>query len=196
MAFGHPGYDSRMADRRGVFPGSFDPPTIAHLAIAEAAVSTHVLDTVTFCLSADPLGKSHVDQATLVDRVTVLELESTRRPWLRVETTHRRLLADIASGYDVLIVGADKWEQLHELDFYDGDPIKRDAALARLPIVAVAPRPPHAAPERLMLKIDPALGLVSSSAARAGRVDHLTPQTAEYARDVARWPGNGTGNSR
>ncbi|MEC8920902.1 MAG: nicotinic acid mononucleotide adenylyltransferase, partial [Actinomycetota bacterium] len=32
--------------RHGVYPGSFDPPTLAHLAVADAARRRHGLDRV------------------------------------------------------------------------------------------------------------------------------------------------------
>ena len=42
---------------RGVYPGSFDPLTIAHLAIAEAAVHEAPLDHLDLALSRSALGK-------------------------------------------------------------------------------------------------------------------------------------------
>ncbi len=43
--------------RIGVQPGSFDPPTLAHLAIAWAALRHHDLDRVVWTVSRRPLGK-------------------------------------------------------------------------------------------------------------------------------------------
>ena len=43
--------------RRGVYPGSFDPPTIAHVAIAEAALLQAGLDRLDFAISRIALGK-------------------------------------------------------------------------------------------------------------------------------------------
>ncbi len=41
----------------GVYPGSFDPPTVAHLAIAEAARDQAGLDRVVLAVSRAALGK-------------------------------------------------------------------------------------------------------------------------------------------
>jgi hypothetical protein len=158
-----------VVQRRGVFPGSFDPPTIAHLAIGEAAVRSHELDVVVFSLSNDPLGKVTDDQSPVNDRIAVLRLEASRRAWLDVQVTGQRLLADIAEGFDVLVLGADKWQQIQDPSFYGNSGAARDAALARLPTMAIAPRPPHEAPTELLLEIDPNLSLVSSTGARGGR---------------------------
>ena len=88
--------------------------------------------------------------------------------WLRVEVTEQRLLVDIARGYDVLIMGADKWAQVNDPHYYDDDPAHRDAAIAALPELAIAPRPPLAVPERWRLDVADEHAAVSSSAVRAG----------------------------
>lgn len=41
----------------GCYPGSFDPLTIGHLAVAEAALVHCALDRLDLVLSEDPLGK-------------------------------------------------------------------------------------------------------------------------------------------
>jgi phosphopantetheine adenylyltransferase len=132
--------------RVGAFPGTFNPPTVAHLAIAEAAYAQHDLDRVDLIVSRQPIDKEHVAVPTLDDRLTVLEDVARRRPWLAVVVSEHRLLVDLAAGYDVLIVGADKFRQLHDVRYY-ADEAARDEALRRLPPLAVAPRPtPFMAP--------------------------------------------------
>ncbi|HVM07672.1 MAG TPA: hypothetical protein VM345_04350 [Acidimicrobiales bacterium] len=123
----------------GCFPGSFDPLTVAHLAIADAAVEQCGLERLDLVLSEDALGKpSH--HHPLDERVAIIRAASVEgRPWLDARVTQSRLLADIAEGYDVLVLGADKWAQLHDLSFYDSAS-HRDEALARLPRVVCAPR--------------------------------------------------------
>ena len=156
----------------GVFPGSFDPPTVAHLAIAEAARRQCGLDRVVLVVSRVPLGKDHAAQTPVEERVAALERLATGRPWLGVAVTEHRLLADVAAGYDVLVVGADKWAQLHDPSWYGGSAEARDAALARLPRVVVAPRagfPP--AEDVEVLRVDPQHHHVSSTAVREGRHD-------------------------
>ena len=62
------------------------------------------------------------------------------RPELGVVVTDAQLVADIARGYDVVVMGADKWAQVNDPAWYDS-PAARDAALAALPRVLVVPRP-------------------------------------------------------
>lgn len=161
-----------MAARRGVYPGTFNPLTVAHVAVAEAARRLCGLDTVDLVLSASPLGKhDHPELAPVEERRARVERAIASREWLFVVVTDRQLLVDIAEGYDVLVLGADKWEQVVDPSWYGGE-AARDAALARLPHVAVAPRPPHRLPEPsdavTILDIDPAHHAVSASAVRRG----------------------------
>ncbi|MEA3216292.1 MAG: nicotinate-nucleotide adenylyltransferase, partial [Acidimicrobiia bacterium] len=96
----------------GVYPGSFNPPTRAHVAIADAARRRWGLERVDLVLSERALEKEHVERPLLRHRVAVLEELADRLGWLGVRTTTQQLLADIAEGYDVLILGADKWHQV------------------------------------------------------------------------------------
>ena len=77
--------------------------------------------------------------------------------------------AEVARGYDAVVMGADKWHQLHELRFYDHDPRARDRALASLPRVAVAPRDGWTVPEQHRLHLPAEFGEVSATAVREGR---------------------------
>ena len=52
-------------ETRGVYPGSFDPPTIAHVAIAEAAVRAGALDRLDLAISRVALGKDAAAQRPL-----------------------------------------------------------------------------------------------------------------------------------
>lgn len=157
----------------GVFPGSFDPLTVAHLAIADAAHAVLGLDRLDLVLSTVALGKEDGAHASVADRVAAIEAVATAgRPWLAAKVTDARLVADIAEGYDACVVGADKWHQLHDVAFYGGSAAARDEALTRLPLLAVAPRAGVELPAGvLVLDVDPAHGEVSSSAVRAGRHD-------------------------
>ena len=160
--------------RRGAYPGTFDPPTIAHVAIADAARRQCGLDVVDFVVNAEPLGKAGA--RSLAVRVAMLEAVAARRPWLRPLVTDRLHLADIAEGYDVLVLGADKWAQVLDAGFYESAE-HRDSAVSRLPQLAVAPRAGLALPAGcVVLEIDARLETVSSTAARGGRLDDVPPE--------------------
>jgi len=92
--------------------------------------------------------------------------------WLAAEATDARLVADIADGYDVVIMGADKWHQLHDPTFYGGPEAEpaaaMDRALERLPICAVAPRDGLTVPPEVELSVPRWVARQSSSDAVAG----------------------------
>jgi nicotinic acid mononucleotide adenylyltransferase/predicted RNA-binding protein with PIN domain len=151
--------------RTGVFPGTFDPPTIAHLAIAETALKWAQLDRLDFAISVVALGKE--ERGDVERRVAALHHLIDSREDLGVEVTDAQLIADIAAGYDVVVMGADKWAQVNDPKWYSSEE-ERDAALARLPRVVVAPRTGHEAEGVELLDVDPAHRGVSSSRARNG----------------------------
>lgn len=166
--------------RRAVYPGSFDPPTIAHVHLAQTAIDQLGLTYVDFALSARTLGKDDARLTPLADRVAELSAIAADDQRLGVITTADSLLADIAEGYDVVILGADKWHQVLDPVWY-GDIESRNEALHRLPIVALAPRPPWPMPgadssatpplgvDLVVLDTDPAHHPVSATEVRAGR---------------------------
>lgn len=158
------------------YPGSFNPPTVAHVAIAEAARARHGIDRVDLVLSRVPLVKGMVEHPSMADRLDVLQRLADRLGWLGVVVSERQLIAELAEGYDVVIMGADKWEQIHDVIFYDGSAAERDAAVARLPTIAVAPRPPHVVPAHLVLTVPDGLGEVSSTRARSGAAHLMVPE--------------------
>lgn len=155
----------------GVFPGSFDPLTTAHVAVADAAIAAFHLERLDLVMSTVALAKDHGGHSPVDERRRAIE--ALGRPELRAEITELRLIADIADGYDVCVLGADKWHQIHDLAFYDGSASARDAALDRLPIVALAPRAgaptPTPSDRVVVLEVDPVHAEVSSSAVRSGR---------------------------
>jgi hypothetical protein len=150
--------------RRGVYPGSFDPLTIAHVAIARSAIAACALDVLDFALSQVPLGKANV--ASLEERAAAIE----RAGW-PVRVVDGQWLADIAEGYDVVVLGADKWAQVLDVSFYGDSAALRDAAVARLPHVAVVPRHGLALPSGPGVTVLGGLGVddVSSTTVREGR---------------------------
>jgi predicted RNA-binding protein with PIN domain len=165
------------ATRAGVYPGSFDPLTIAHLAIADAAHEQARLDRLDLALSTVALGKEHLDRAGVEHRAAEIRATTRDRTWLDVVVTEAQLIGDIAAGYDVVVMGADKWAQVRDPRWYGGDPAARDAALAGLPRVLVAPRPGFDATGAEILDVDPTVAYVSSTRARAGE-QHLVARRA------------------
>lgn len=171
-----------------VYPGTFNPPTVAHLAIAAAARRQGGLERVDFVVSQVPLGKEDLTCPTIADRLEVLARIVASRPWLAVRATSAQLLADVAAGYDAVILGADKWAQIVDPAWYGGSEEARDAALARLPRVLVAPRPPFPLPRlHTVLDIEVAHGAVSSTAVRSGRRDWMLPEAAEFDERTGAW---------
>jgi Cytidylyltransferase-like len=177
----------------GAYPGSFNPPTVAHLAIAEAALAQAGLDRIDLIVSRVPFGKDTEAGPRLADRLSVLHAIAARRPWLAVRLTDAQLLADIAEGYDALIIGADKWAQINDPAWYGGSAAARDAALGRLPRVLLAPRGgpasldelPDGRIERLQIATDHLP--VSSTAARAGRREWMTDEAAAFDDQTGAW---------
>jgi hypothetical protein len=165
------------------YPGSFNPPTVAHLAIASAAVATCGVARVDLVVSRVALAKEHVQHPPFDERVAVLQaVASARSPWLGLRVTDDQLLVDVARGYDLLVVGADKWAQVLDVAFYGGSASARDAAVAALPPVAVVPRPGHehvALPAgAVVLSLPDDVAAASSTAAREGRRDWMVPEAA------------------
>jgi predicted RNA-binding protein with PIN domain len=158
---------------RAVYPGSFDPPTIAHLAVAQAARRAGAVH-VDFALSRHALGKDGHAWA-LEHRQAALVRALAVNAGLGVVVTDAQLIVDIAAGYDAVVMGADKWVQVRDPAWYGGSLAARDRALARLPRVLVAPRPGFDVVGAEVLALDAAYADVSSSAARAGRSEYLLP---------------------
>lgn len=169
----------------GVYPGSFDPPTVAHLHVAEVARRQCRLDRVVFSLSRAALGKSDAALTPIGERAEVLRAVAATRSWLGVAVTDARLVADVAAGFDVVIMGADKWHQILDPAWY-GSAAARDAALARLPTIAVAPRAgsdlptPPAGITVVVLDVDERHHDVSATGARLGRHDWVLPEAQQW----------------
>ena len=161
---------------RGVYPGSFDPPTIAHVAIAEAAVMAGALDRLDLAISRITLGKDAAAQRPLESRLALVERLAESRPWLGIIVTDAQLITDIASGYDVVVMGADKWAQVRDPAWYGDSDAARDAAVARLGRVLVTPRPGFDIIDADALELPTHLGVVSSTAARAGGHHWIAPE--------------------
>ncbi|HUP85399.1 MAG TPA: hypothetical protein VM143_07010 [Acidimicrobiales bacterium] len=179
--------------RVGCYPGSFNPPTSAHLAVASAALAACGLDRVDLVVSRVALAKETVSRPLLEDRLSVLQSVVASRPWLGLVVTDLQLLVDVSGGYDVLVLGADKWEHVLDLRFYAGSSSRRDAAVAALPPLAIAPRsglePAASWPAgATVLPLGEDHADVSSSAVRAGRrPDWMLEEAAAFDRSTGAW---------
>ena len=64
----------------GIFGGTFNPPHIGHMIMAETATDTLSLDDVYFVPAADPPHKVGVPRASVADRITMVELAISGNP--------------------------------------------------------------------------------------------------------------------
>jgi len=138
----------RAAQRVGVFAGSFNPLTRAHVALANAARRAAGLDILIWACAAASVDKERVERAALVDRLAQMRAFVTGRRREALVLLNRGLYVDEArtirallapSAELTLIVGYDKIVQIFDPRYY-GD---RDAALRALFALArllVAPR--------------------------------------------------------
>src|SRR4051812_28702439 len=82
----------------GVLPGSFDPLTTAHVALAAAALRHGPLDSISYLLSVHTVDKVDRDVAALPDRALLLLRHVARRPRQGVAVAHRGLYVEEAEG--------------------------------------------------------------------------------------------------
>lgn len=178
-----------MTRRFGVYPGSFNPPTVGHLAIAVAARDQRGLERVDLAVSRVALGKEQVERPRFEDRIAVIEASVAEIDGLEVVVTDHQLLVDIAQGYNVLVMGADKWAQVQDPAFYGNSVEARDRAVEALLELelAIAPRPPFAVPSGAELDIASEVVEVSSSGARQGRLEWMTPAARAYDDATGAW---------
>jgi len=189
---------SRAPRRIGVFGGTFDPPHLGHLALAERALDQLGLERVWFVPAADPphkrdRAKSPFSRRLAMTRLAVRgnpafrvsDLESRRPgPSYTVETLraiHRRL-----PGRElVLLLGADSLNDLPT--WHEPEEIVRLARLAVAPRTERARRARRGAP-RADFAIDAPVLEVSSSdlrmrARRGESLRYLVPDAvAAYVR--------------
>ena len=136
------------ARRVGIFAGSFNPLTLAHVALAEAARRQARLDTIVWAAAVVTVDKERVERAALADRLTQVRayLRGTHRDALAV--FNRGLYVDQARALRpllvpdaelVMLVGYDKIVQIFDARYYDDRDAALDALFAEAQI-AVAPR--------------------------------------------------------
>jgi nicotinate-nucleotide adenylyltransferase len=112
-----------IPDRLGILPGSFNPPTRAHLALAEAALAE--LDEVVLVLPRTFPHKSY-DGASFGQRVEMLRAAVDQRPGLSAATSVGGLFVEIAqechAAYGggvqlVFVCGRDAAERMVNWDY-------------------------------------------------------------------------------
>jgi nicotinic acid mononucleotide adenylyltransferase len=178
--------------RIGVFPGSFNPPTHAHVAIALAGGERLGVDRVVLCVSTDALAKPHKVGPDFATRIEILRRLTDEHPQLDLLVTDARLIADICreTSADGLIVGADKWTQIHQSQWYPDD-TTRDELLANLPRTVVATRvgfviDPIVDDENVLV-LDQVLAQYSSTGARTTNPEWMVAHAAQHAADAGGW---------
>lgn len=136
------------ASRVGVFAGSFNPLTRAHVALAHAARAQYALDALVWLCATHTVDKERVERATWPDRLAQLAVHARAHPPEVVALTNRGLYVEEAQALRrclrsdaqvFLLLGFDKIVQILDPRYYPD----RDAALRELLRIAhllVAPR--------------------------------------------------------
>jgi nicotinate-nucleotide adenylyltransferase len=143
----------------GVFPGTFNPPTQAHLALARAALG--VVDEVVFVLPRAFPHKEYVG-ASFEDRIRMLETALAGEPRMSIASTAQGLFIDIARecraayGEGVklyFLCGRDAAERIVNWDY--GEPGAIAAQLREYQLLAAPRGGPYEPPAELRPYIHP-----------------------------------------
>ncbi len=153
--------DHGRPTRLALLPGSFNPLTQAHAALADLALKSGRVDQVWYLLATRTVDKERIEGASLADRLVCLTEYTRKRPRQGVLLVNRGLYVDQAElvrrempFLDELwfVVGFDKIIQIFDPRYYRD----RNAALDRLFALAsflVSPREP-AGPDDLDAFLD------------------------------------------
>jgi hypothetical protein len=171
---------------RIAYPGSFDPPTVAHLAIAHAARDHLDASAVHWIVSRAALGKADATAPTFDDRIAVLREVATEHRWLEIHVTNARFIADVADGYDAVVLGADKWRQVIDPSWYDSAD-ECEHFRQRLPRVLVVPRANDRPLGVELLDVASSYRSVSSTAARAGTREFMVDAAQRFDIATGAW---------
>ncbi len=136
-AIGIAGFDGGAPRRLALLPGSFNPLTDAHTALADLALESGRVDVVAYLLASRTVDKERVEGASLADRLICLGEYVKEHPRQGVLLVNRGLYVDQAGiarqtfpDLEALwfVVGYDKIVQIFDPRYYQD----RDAALDRL----------------------------------------------------------------
>jgi nicotinic acid mononucleotide adenylyltransferase len=150
------------ATRIGLFSGSFNPLTLAHVAVADAACAQAGLDALVWAQAVVTVDKERVTRASLPDRLAQLVafartrgesvLVLNRGLYAEQVQTIRTIVGNLMRHF--VVVGFDKVVQIFDPRYY----ADRDGALAELFVGAdllVAPRADAGARELAQLLAQP-----------------------------------------
>jgi hypothetical protein len=171
---------------RAVYPGTFDPPTVAHLTIVETVLATYRPTALDLVLSRRPILKEHVERPLLDHRIEVVAASVSHLEAVSVAVTEQRLIADIAAGYDLVVMGADKWHQINDIVFYDDDEHRRQS-LDALPTVIVVGRGDDPLPDVGAHHLHVDMHTVSSTRARQGDRAVMTDAARAFDDATGAW---------
>ncbi len=164
-----------------LLPGSYNPPTTAHLALAQASLQAIPQANLYLGLGTTIINKEQQERATLLDRLILLDQIARRTRQMGILLTNEGLYVGQAraariafpqASEVVFVVGFDKIEQIFDARYYQD----RDAALQELFALAsflVAPRADHEAADVAALLHQP-----ENQPFQAGV--YLLPFPAEY----------------
>lgn len=147
------------AERVGVLAGSFNPPTLAHLALAESARAIAHLDVVLWVISRVTVDKEQVTRAPLPARLAALSALVAPRAHEAVASINRGLYAEQAVALHAalpqlrelcFIVGFDKIVQIVDPRYYPDRTAALDLLFAQAELL-VAPRDDEGAADLAML---------------------------------------------
>jgi nicotinate-nucleotide adenylyltransferase len=176
--------------RIGVFGGTFDPPHVAHLALAEWARVALRLDCVIFMPAARPPHKRHLRITSADDRVAMTRAAVRGNPVFRVSTlevrrrgpsytvdTVRALRRMHPGASFYLLIGEDSLREFHT--WHEPDEILKLARLAVAGRPGARGRGGPAEGRRVVMLRNPVLQLSSSeirARVRSGKsVRYLVP---------------------
>ena len=191
--------------RLAVFPGTFNPVTVAHLALARAALN--VAGEVLFVLPR-ALPHKEFSGATFDERIELLVTAVQEHDRFSVAASNAGLFVDIAAecraayGESVefsFLCGRDAAERIANWDY--GDPAAFEAMLREFDLLVAARSGEYAPPENLRgfvsaLELPCSLDHVSATEIReriaaSGEWEHLVPATVQqrvreiYTRPIA-----------
>lgn len=115
-------------DRVGILPGSFNPPTLAHVELALEAKKAFKLDSVILAISRVTIDKEEIEGLCLEDRLLILSLIARELGWVSLAATNRGLYYEQANALRALLgrkakiyflVGMDKVMQILDPRYYE-----------------------------------------------------------------------------